>query len=291
MIRVGMGTTSVLPRRLEPAFLLAREAGFDGIEVMITSDPATQSARTIGALSSRYGMPVLSIHAPVLLFSTLVFGRDSRTKLERAAALAAELGATTVVAHPPWRWQGRWAAEFELAVDRLVLDVSHASMARVSTLELARAWGDRLHHVHLCDAAEPDAGGRLVDAHLVPGRGGQPVAELLRHLVASGFAGDVVAELNTRHCGRDDAARLAELRETVGFAREHLARAAGTAGRQAGTTRGTRAGATPCPRGARPSRPRRRPHRPTAPPTRCARAARSSARCSAGGAESGRAAC
>ncbi|GAA1689865.1 sugar phosphate isomerase/epimerase [Microcella alkalica] len=263
MIRVGMGTTSVLPRRLEPAFLLARDAGFDGVEVMITSDRATQSARTIGALSTRYGMPVLSIHAPVLLFSTLVFGRNPRTKLERAAALAEELGATTVVAHPPWRWQGRWAAVFEaavaeiatasgvtiavenmfpvaaggrardafaphwnpgeLAVDRLVLDVSHASMARVSALELARAWGDRLHHVHLCDAAAPDAGGRLVDAHLVPGRGGQPVAALLRHLVASGFAGDVVAELNTRHCGRDDRARLAELRETVAFAREHLA--------------------------------------------------------------------
>lgn len=263
MIRVGMGTTSVLPRRLEPAFRLAREAGFDGIEVMITSDPATQSARAIDALSSRYGMPVLSIHAPVLLFSTLVFGRDPRTKLERSAALAAELGATTVVAHPPWLWQRRWAAEFadavaeasgrhgvvvavenmfpvsaggrtrdafaphwnpaELDVDRLVLDVSHATMARVSALDLAYAWGDRLHHVHLCDAAAPYAGGRLVDAHLVPGRGGQPVAELLRHLAASGFAGDVVAELNTRHCGRDDAARLAELRETVAFAREHLA--------------------------------------------------------------------
>lgn len=116
MIPVGMGTTSVLPRRLEPAFLLARKAGFDGVEVMITSDPATQSARAISALSSRYGMPVLSIHAPVLLFSTLEFGRDPRTKLERAAALAAELGATTVIAHPPWRWQGRWAAKFEAAV-------------------------------------------------------------------------------------------------------------------------------------------------------------------------------
>lgn len=260
-----MGTTSVLPRRLEPAFRLAREAGFGGVEVMITSDLATQSARAIAALSSRYGMPVLSIHAPVLFFSTLVFGRDPRTKLQRAAALAGELGATTVVAHPPWRWQGRWAARFEeavaeiaaasgvvvavenmfplgaggrprdafaphwnpgeLAVDRLVLDVSHATMAGRSALDLAREWGSRLHHVHLCDAAAP-GGGRLVDAHLVPGRGGQPVAAVLRHLAASGFTGDVIAELNTRHCGRDDAARLAELRETVAFAREHLGAAA-----------------------------------------------------------------
>ena len=31
-----MGTTSVLPRRLRDAFRLAAEAGFDGIEVMIT---------------------------------------------------------------------------------------------------------------------------------------------------------------------------------------------------------------------------------------------------------------
>ena len=257
-----MGTTSVLPRRLGAAFRLAADAGFDGIEVMVTSDPATQSARRIGALASRFGMPVLSIHAPVLFFSALAFGRDPRTKLERAARLAADLGASTVVAHPPWRWQGRWAERFEaavaelaerhgvviavenmfpvsaggrareafaphwnpgeLAVDRLVLDVSHATMARLSALELAEQWGDRLHHVHLCDAAAPEAGGRLHDAHLVPGRGGQPVAALLRHLATTGFTGDVVAEVNTRHCGLDDAARLVELRETVAFAREHL---------------------------------------------------------------------
>ena len=107
-----MGTTSVLPRRLHDAFRLAAEAGFDGVEVMITSDRDTHDPRVISALSERFGMPVLSIHAPVLFFSTFVFGRNPRVKLERSLTLAREVGATTVVVHPPYRWQRRTAAGF-----------------------------------------------------------------------------------------------------------------------------------------------------------------------------------
>ena len=111
-MRMGMGTTCVYPLGLEEAFRTAAELGFDGVEVMVTRDEATQSAASLARLSDRYGIPVLSIHAPVLLLTHFVWGRDPRVKLERSAELAAAVGADTVVVHPPFRWQSDYADGF-----------------------------------------------------------------------------------------------------------------------------------------------------------------------------------
>ncbi|MCA1942508.1 MAG: sugar phosphate isomerase/epimerase [Yonghaparkia sp.] len=261
MIPIGMGTTSVLPRRLHDAFRLAADAGFDGIEIMITSDRDTHDPRVIGALSERYRMPVLSIHAPVLFFSTFVFGRNPRVKLERSIALAREGGASTVVMHPPYRWQRRTAAGLvdmvatlqaasgitiavenmfpvtvrgrdaqayapdwnpgNLDIAALTLDLSHAALAGVSALDLADLWGDRLRHVHLCDGSATEPNAMVLDEHLVPGRGAQPVAEVLALLTRQGFDGTIIAEINSRACGRNDEQRVDWLRETLDFARRH----------------------------------------------------------------------
>jgi sugar phosphate isomerase/epimerase len=60
----------------------------------------------------------------------------------------------------------------------------------------------------------------VTDEHLVPGRGRQPCAELLRGLAATGYQGIIVAEVNTRRASRED--RVADLAETLAFAREHV---------------------------------------------------------------------
>ncbi len=268
-----MGTTSVLPRGLEAAFRLAAEAGFDGIEVMITGDPATRDAAMISALSRRFGMPVLSIHAPVLVLTAAVYGLDPRRKLERSVELAQRVGANTVVVHPPFRWQWRTARRFEdhvahvsattgatiavenmfpvtlrgrereayaphwnpgeLDVEAMTLDFSHAALAGVSALELAERWGDRLRHVHLCDGSRMEPNELVLDEHLVPGRGVQPVAEVLALLAARGWSGAIVAEINSRACRDDDALRLEWLRETVDFARQHTTVPASSESRRA----------------------------------------------------------
>jgi sugar phosphate isomerase/epimerase len=259
-MRIGMGTTCVYPLGLEEAFRTAAELGFDGVEVMVTRDEATQSAALLRALVEDYGVPVLSIHAPVLLLTHFVWGRDPRVKLERSAALAAELGADTVVVHPPFRWQSGYADGFldivrstaaasgvSVAVenmfpwkvagramaayspgwnplpmdcDAVTLDFSHAALSGVDGLHLAEELGDRLRHVHLCDGSGALDESRVFDEHLVPGRGTQPVAEVLQRLAGSGWSGSVVAEVNTRKA-RTRAERLGLLQETVRFAREH----------------------------------------------------------------------
>jgi len=256
-MRIGMSTSCVYPLPTDAAFRLAREVGFDGVEVMVTRDETTQSAAPLLELSERYDMQILSIHAPVLLLTHFVWGRDPRVKLERAAQLAADVGAATVVVHPPFRWQSGYAEGFlrivretaavsgvEIAVenmfpwkiggralaayspgwnpaewdsDAVTLDFSHAALSGVDSLELTHLLGQRLRHVHLCDGSGALDEGRIFDEHLLPGRGSQPVAEVLRLLCTTGWSGSVVAEVNTRKA-RTEKERIAMLEETLAFA-------------------------------------------------------------------------
>jgi sugar phosphate isomerase/epimerase len=261
MIRIGMSTSCVFPLPLEEAFRLARLAGFDGIEIMVTNDRSTQDAARLRSLSRSYRMPILSVHAPVLLATQLVWGVRPSHKLEKSAELARAVGASTVVVHPPFRFQPRYARAFErtvadlstrydlelavenmfswsiggrnlrayspspyptdLDVSAMTLDFSHAALAGRDSLEFALAMGARLRHVHLCDGA----GGTLLDEHLLPGHGTQPVSEVLGYLAGSRWEGSVVAEVHT-HRARTTGQRLAILGETLDYARVALGRPA-----------------------------------------------------------------
>jgi sugar phosphate isomerase/epimerase len=261
MIRIGMSTSAVYPLPPEHAFRLARLTGFDGVEVMVTNDEVTQDADKLLELSERYELPILSIHAPVLLLTHFVWGRDPRVKLERSAELARDVEASTVVVHPPFRWQAQYARDFlrivrrtartydvEIAVenmfpwkvagknlkayspgsdptamdcDSMTLDFSHAALSGRDSLELAMSMGTRLRHVHLCDGSGSFDEGKIFDEHLLPGHGSEPVAEVLDYLVAQGWDGSVVAEVNTRKA-KTEQERLALLKETLAFAQDRL---------------------------------------------------------------------
>ncbi|TXN30080.1 sugar phosphate isomerase/epimerase family protein [Lacisediminihabitans profunda] len=261
MIRVGMSTSCAYPLATEHTFRLARLAGYDGVEIMVTNDEGTQDADALLALSAKCELPIMSIHAPVLLLTHFVWGRDPQVKLEKSAELARAVGATSVVVHPPFRWQATYAQDFlrivrqtagtygvEVAVenmfpwsvrgrslkayspgydptlmdcDSMTLDFSHASLAGRDSLELALEMGSRLRHVHLCDGSGSQDEGQIFDEHLLPGYGTEPVAEVLEHLAAQNWTGQVVAEVNTRKA-RTEQERLNMLRETLDFAKAKL---------------------------------------------------------------------
>lgn len=111
-IKVGLSTASVYPMRTETAFECAAELGYDGVELMVWAEPVSQDIGAIDRLSRRYGVPVLSVHAPCLLISQRVWGSDPIIKLNRSVQAAERLGAATVVVHPPFRWQRRYAEGF-----------------------------------------------------------------------------------------------------------------------------------------------------------------------------------
>ena len=261
MIRVGMSTSCVYPLGVEEGFRLAKLAGYDGVEVMVTNDDTTQTPEGLLELSARYDIPILSIHAPVLLLTHFVWGRDPQIKLEKSAELAAAVGASTVVVHPPFRWQSGYAENFldivrqtaqnsgiEIAVenmfpwkvrgrsikayspgwdpipmdcDSVTLDFSHAALSGRDALEMTKALGPRLRHMHLCDGSGSLDEGKVFDEHLLPGYGSQPITEVLAYLAEQGWDGNVVAEVNTRKA-KTEAERLHLLQETLAFGRNTI---------------------------------------------------------------------
>ncbi|EHB55969.1 Xylose isomerase domain-containing protein TIM barrel [Mycolicibacterium rhodesiae JS60] len=118
-IKVGLSTASVYPLRTEAAFEYAAELGYDGVELMVWAETVSQDVGAIAKLSRRYGMPVLSVHAPCLLISQRVWGANPIPKLTRSVQAAERLGAQTVVVHPPFRWQRRYAEGFSEQVAEL----------------------------------------------------------------------------------------------------------------------------------------------------------------------------
>lgn len=253
----ALSTASVYPENTSHAFAWASRLGYDGVEVMVSGDAVSQSTRRLKSLAEYHEVPVCSVHAPCLLITQRVWGTDPWVKLERSAEMAHELGADVVVVHPPFRWQREYADGFVEGIARLeaeagiafavenmypwrgprgrllqmylpgwdpaehtytntTLDVSHAATSGVDSLDLAMRLGDRLRHIHLTDGS-----GSPRDEHLVPGRGSQPVAELLEHLGASDFAGHVVAEVSTRRAGTREA-RENDLLASLAFARLHF---------------------------------------------------------------------
>lgn len=262
MISIGLSTSSVYPLGLDETFSLAASLGYDGVEVMVTRDKRTQSADELRHLEELYGVPVLSIHAPVLLLTHFVWGTDPKVKLEKSAELARDVGASTVVVHPPFRWQRSYATNFlsiaaelerrygvDISVENMfpwkmrgknvgaylpghdirdfdcahvTLDFSHAALSGHDAMEIAQSVGTRLSHIHLCDGTGIGPEGKVFDEHLLPGSGDQPVAAVIDMLARSGWSGQIIAEVNTRKA-RDERERVEMLRETLEFARRHTA--------------------------------------------------------------------
>lgn len=253
---VALSTASVWPEPAGVAFQLAAELGYDGVEVMVWTDPVSQDVPALAALSARFGVPILAVHAPCLIITQRVWAADPAQRLARSVQAADALGSGTVVVHPPFRWHRAYAAGFvdqvaelerssgvAVAVENMfplrrgkvsvsgfapspdptvvghphyTLDLSHTAAARVDALELTERMGEHLVHLHLTDGT-----GQPRDEHLVPGHGNQPCAQVCRRLVDSGFDGTVVIEVSTRRA-RTRAARRAALAESLVFARLHL---------------------------------------------------------------------
>jgi sugar phosphate isomerase/epimerase len=259
-IPVGVSTASVWPQTAATAFALAAELGYDGVEVMVWADPMSQSVPALRRTARRYGVPILAVHAPCLLITQRVWSPDPEQRLRRSVRAADDLGASTVVIHPPFRWQRRYADAFPDLVEELEaatgISIAVENMFPVRrfrgamemsafrpsidptdvgyrhyTLDLshtAAAHTDALELAKrmgdgLTHVHLADGSGIPKDEHLVPGRGNQPCAELCESLAGNRFAGQVVLEVNTRRA-RDPAARARELAEALLFARLHLER-------------------------------------------------------------------
>jgi sugar phosphate isomerase/epimerase len=118
---------------------------------------------------------------------------------------------------PGWRVEGDGRPLY----DDITLDISHAASSASDVLAMQADIGAALRHVHLGDGVADPSGRPTRDAHLAPGAGTQPCAEVLRRLASGSFPGAVVLEVNTRSAS--SAARREALAASLAFARRHLA--------------------------------------------------------------------
>jgi sugar phosphate isomerase/epimerase len=231
--RLLFSTAAFFARPLVTTFRIVAEAGYDGVEVMVTKDPQSQDPATMRRLAGDHGLEIAALHAPSLLLTRRVWGTDPIGKIDRAVEVASDAGIPVVVMHPPYRWQQRYRgwlrdelpqvesrtgvivaienmfpvhvgsrpltfhADQDLddleGIPHVVLDTSHAAVSKHDLLEVRRRFEPRLRHVHLSDNA-----GRGWDSHLPPGQGVLPLEPFLDDLVASGYEHAVSLEVDLR---------------------------------------------------------------------------------------------
>ena len=202
---------------VERAFEVVKAAGAEGVEVMVTQSPETQSANELERIAQRYDLPIIAVHAPQLLLTRTVFSTNQLEKVRRTAELCKALDVQTIVLHPPYLWQPRYAMwlvheledfltesgaqitmenMYPVHVGRrrmrfhrfghlhslerfrhVTLDTSHLAVSEEDIVAAYRQLADRVVHVHLSDNR-----GKGRDSHAPLGRGVLPIEDFVRAL-------------------------------------------------------------------------------------------------------------
>jgi sugar phosphate isomerase/epimerase len=260
--RLLLSTAPFYRYPLREAFRHAREAGFEAVEVMVTTDPATQDARSLSELADEFGLRIGALHAPFLLLFRRVWGADPVGKIYRGTQVAESAGIPLIVVHPPYKWQVRfrqWVdtslAEYSARVgitigvenmfplklrgdrglrfhasqdfedlDRYPQLVLDTSHLAVAGYDIVEAY--RRYRMKVVHFHVSNNAGRGWDSHLPVDEGILPLADLLDEVAADGFGGTMALELDLRsYLGDDEAVREVLVRNREFCERRLTARA------------------------------------------------------------------
>ncbi len=227
--RLLVSTGPLLLSPLGWVFDAIADAGYTGVEVLVAHNPETRDAERVTGYAREAGLDVPVVHGPYMLLLRNVLGANYLDKTRRSLELAAEIGAVTMVAHAPFRWElaaRRWVADEvhdeaaevgtvfgmenlfpvagrafssvvtpdELApFPAVVFDTSHFAVAGVDLFDAWTAVSDRVVHLHVSDNF-----GNGKDSHAPLGSGILPLESFLAHVAASGYAGTITLELDCR---------------------------------------------------------------------------------------------
>ena len=140
---LALSTGSLYTYGLDRVFGLAKEAGFDGVEVLVDGRWDTRQADYLKHLMDRYRVPVVSLHSPFHLIQIPGWEQDPGWRLKRTVELAEALDARVVVVHPPLGWL------------RISLRVTGASNKKEFWVGFPLPWFvGRPHARWLCDELE-----------------------------------------------------------------------------------------------------------------------------------------
>lgn len=231
--RIIFSTSSVFPDT-DLGFKLAAEYGYDGVELMVNHERRSQTPTAVLDMVEKYQVPVTAVHVPCLVISQPVWGWNPLVKLRKSVELAVEVGARTVVVHPPFRWQKEFKEPFKETV--IELHERHGANIHVAVenmysvekfgrrvepylchedpalgdfpslcLDTSHAAAARWDPIDLYTKMEgrvshihlSDSTSTRGDEHLPPGHGTLPLKELAQLMMCDGFKGDVVLEVAT----------------------------------------------------------------------------------------------
>lgn len=251
---LSAGSLYTLP--LETVFELARDTGFDGMEVIINYDFQLQNNV---ALLNRLQqiLPICSLHAP---FLELDGWGDKIHQLRRTCKLALDTGVPLINFHPPcwlvgefkfWLWFNR-IGDFqrELGNNQLLITVENMPatgpfgvnpniLAKTSrmidfmqernlfltfdTAHMGSSKADFLHDFHLFYDSGKMRNIHFSDygygrEHLLPGHGILPLTRFLNHLRETRYNDTLTLELSPH----EFPSELAEIRESLGEIFDYL---------------------------------------------------------------------
>lgn len=251
---LSAGSLYTLP--LETVFELARDTGFDGMEVIINHDFQFQDNVALLRKLQQI-LPICSLHAP---FLELDGWGDKIYQLRRTCKLALDTGVPLINFHPPcwlvgefkfWLWFNR-IADFqrELGDNQLLITVEnmpasgpfgvnpnilaktgrmidfmqeHNLFLTFDTAHMGSSKADFLHDFHLFYDSGKMRNIHFSDygygrEHLLPGHGVLPLTRFLNHLRETRYNDTLTLELSPH----EFPSELAKIRESLGEIFDYL---------------------------------------------------------------------
>ena len=98
-MRISLSTGSLYHRSLAYTLALARDAGLDGVELVVGLDYALGGVARVSRIVRDAGIPILSVHPPFFRFPG--WPRSVAARMLRLVELARAVEAPVVVLHPP----------------------------------------------------------------------------------------------------------------------------------------------------------------------------------------------
>jgi sugar phosphate isomerase/epimerase len=204
-LRFSLSTGTLYPYPLRQVFRWARQAGFDGVELVINPEAAMRGGRAVRRLARAEGVEIFSAHPTVVPFPGW---RERDGGMARTIALAQAAGIDLVVMHIPRSesldegeglvfrqriegWQGRLAGSgLRIAVENKAIRAEGHWRYALTPLDRLRAFAERYDLGLVLDTAHAGTAGedllqarrlfdtRLVNVHLSDLGGRVPLATL-----------------------------------------------------------------------------------------------------------------
>jgi sugar phosphate isomerase/epimerase len=205
------------------------DAGYAGAELLLAHNPESRDPEKVVIYAQEAGLTIPVVHGPYMVLLRNVLGSGYVDKSRRSLEIAAALGAETMVAHAPFRWE-RGARAWSLAeaddeaaeagtrfamenlfpvggrsfssvitaeqlapFRHVVFDTSHFAVAGIDLFDAWAALRDRVVHLHLSDNF-----GNGRDSHAPIGSGVLPLDRFLAEVGASDWDGTITLELDCR---------------------------------------------------------------------------------------------